>query len=106
MEYNFCNLFTFRYMDQQTDFPVGQSSIQPIATTSSRNRKIGLYLIIVPFAISAVMFIAGSIFARFSNEDTTFVIAMILEMLAGACASIGVVVGIPLGIVFLRRKEL
>jgi uncharacterized protein with PQ loop repeat len=103
-------------MEQQTNLSTGQaSSGQPVYVISKRNKKIGLFLLIGPFVgIIAVLMIyvivafvinasAGAV-----SESPSIVVNIINVILGflGIICVIGILVGIPLGIVFLNKKEL
>lgn len=101
-------------MEQQTNLSPGQSSGQPVHVVSQRNKKIGLFLLIGPFVgliavlmiYAIVSFVVGSAGADpESSSIATNLIRIILGFLGIICV-IGILVGIPLGIIYLNKKEL
>jgi len=102
-------------MEQQTNLSTGQASGQPIYVVSKRNKKIGLFLLIGPFVglIAVLMIYAIVTFVINASAGTgaespsiaASLINVILGFLGIICV-IGILVGIPLSIVFLSKKEL
>src|SRR3989338_2618991 len=101
-------------MEQQTNLSTGQSSGQPVYVVSQRNKKIGLFLLVGPFVglIAVLMIYAIAAFIISSaGADTQSpsiaanIIRVILGFLGIICV-IGILVGIPLGIIYLNKKEL
>lgn len=101
-------------MEQQTNLSTGQASGQPVYVVSKRNKKIGLFLLIGPFVgLIAILIIyaivAFVISSSGTGTETSLVIARIINVilgLLGIVCVIGIIVGIPLGILFLGKKEL
>ena len=101
-------------MEQQTNLFAEQSPVQPVYAVSQRNKKIGLFLLIGPFVglmtiliiYAIVAFIVG--FAESGAESPSMagnIINAILGFLGIICI-VGVLVGTPLGIIYLNKKEL
>ena len=101
-------------MEQKTNFSTQQPSGQPVAAVSSKNKKIGLFLLIGPFVgLIATLVIFGIIsFALNSAGATTespSVVSAIIRVIlgfVGIVCVIGILVGIPLGIIYLNKKEI
>lgn len=102
-------------MEQQTNLPTGQASGQPVYVVPHRNKKIGLFLLIGPFVglIAVLMIYAIVAFTINSiagaGAESPSIAANIIKVvlgLLGIICIIGILVGIPLGIVFLNKKEL
>lgn len=102
-------------MEQQTNLSTGQSSGQPVYVVSKRNKKIGLFLLIGPFVgliavlmiYAIVAFIINS--AAGAGAESPSIAANIINVVLGflgIICVIGILVGIPLGIIYLNKKEL
>jgi uncharacterized membrane protein len=88
-----------------------------INIVSSRNKKIGLFLLIGPFAgvvltllaYTVVSFVTTSMGISSESTDLGRAIVNIIQLilsLIGLISVVGIVVGIPLGITYLNKKEL
>lgn len=108
-------------MEQETNAPtqqpVQQSSVQQVKVLSSRNRKIGLRLIIGPFVGVVVSLIGVVIIQATSallgvNSDTPSIASIVANLInwiliiIGIVSVIGFVIGIPIGIIYLCKREL
>ncbi len=108
-------------MEQETNAsaqqPVQQPLVQQVQVLSSRNRKIGLRLIIGPFvgvivALIGVVIIQATSALLGVNPDVSSIGSIIADlikwllMLVGVVSVIGFIVGIPIGIIFLCKREL
>lgn len=101
-------------MEQETNFSTQQPSGQPVAVVPSKNKKIGLFLLIGPFVgliitlllygIATFILTGGSAPAD-SSSIAARIISVILGFVGIVCV-IGILVGIPLGIMFLKKKEI
>jgi len=101
-------------MEQQTNLSTGQASGQPAYVVSKRNKKIGLFLLIGPFVgliatLTIYAIVSFVISSSGAGTETSLVAAQIIRAvlgLFGIVCVIGIMVGIPLGIIFLAKKEL
>jgi len=98
-------------MEQETNFSTQQSSGQP-AVVLSKNIKIGIFLLIGPFVglIATLIIFAIVSFVLISAESETLNIAsLIVELILsfiGVICVIGIIIGIPFGIIYLIKKEI
>lgn len=97
---------------EETNFSTDKSSNQPIYVLSKRNKKIGLIWLLTPtLSIFVILLLYTIINTRFSNSEENFMILIlnifnfILSFL-GLIAVIAIPVGIIIGIIYLRKKEL
>ncbi len=101
-------------MEQETNFSTQRPSGQPVAVVSSKNKKIGLFLLIGPFVgliatlliYSIVSFILNSAGATTETPNVASAIIMVILGFVGIICIIGILVGIPLGIIYLNKKEI
>lgn len=102
-------------MEQQTNLSTGQASGQPTYVVSQRNKKIGLFLLIGPFVGLIAILVIYAIVAFVINAsvgagaESPSIVANIINVilgLLGIICVIGILVGIPLGIIYLNKKEL
>ena len=101
-------------MEQQTNLSTGQSSGQPVYVVSQRNKKIGLFLLIGPFVgliavlviYAIVSFIVSSAGADTASPSIAANVIRVILGFLGIISVIGILVGIPLGIIYLNKKEL
>jgi hypothetical protein len=100
-------------MEQETNFSTQQLSGQPVATVSSKNKKIALFLLIGPFvgliATLAIYGITNFILnSTTTTTETPNIAASIIKLVLGFVGIIcvfGILTGIPLSIIYLRKKE-
>ena len=100
-------------MEQQQNPPQENSQNQPVQVVSKRNRKIGLFWLIGPFVglivILPIYAIVGFVGTVLISEGGSSIglfrfINRILGLFAAACV-FGIIVGIPLGIIYLSKKD-
>jgi len=105
-------------MEQETSLSTPQPpSAQPVKAVKSKNRKIGLYLIIGPF-VGVIVALIGLVVLRATSAmigmDSNvpsignIIVSIINWLLAllGILSIVGFVIGIPLGIAFLSKREI
>lgn len=97
---------------EKNSFTQSQPSAQPIKAVSARNKKIGLFLVAGPF-IGVIVALAGiivlKVFSTMYGIDSegfsaVNIINWILSLL-GLVSLIGLMIGTPIGIIFLTRRK-
>ncbi|MEK7679317.1 MAG: hypothetical protein AAB356_03905, partial [Deltaproteobacteria bacterium] len=92
-------------------------SVEEYEKRKKRNKKVGLFWLITPIAtLAAILFVyatvsfvinqlAGVGTETESNYIVVFQIINVLLSLLGIVAVVGVIIGIPLGIVYLNKRD-
>lgn len=101
-------------MEKEKKHSTEHASGQPVHEVSQKNKKIGLFLLIGPIVgLIALIIINGivSFFVGSTGADpeslsiTVNIVRVILAFLGLICV-IGILVGIPVGIIYLNKKEI
>ena len=96
-------------MKKQKDTPTGQPAKESVYVVSAKNKKIGIFLVAGPIMGLALIMTVYAVFSSImiSTDVTTVssIISVVLGLLGLICI-IGVMFGVPIGIVFLLKKEL
>ncbi|MFH0864458.1 MAG: zinc ribbon domain-containing protein [Candidatus Gottesmanbacteria bacterium] len=101
----------------ETNKTAPASSPSGVAVVSSRNKKLGIFFIVLPFATlitvlliwSVIIFAAGttdSVSYNVSTSDTVINIIQWVLGLVALMAMIGILVFVPIGIVYLNKKTI
>jgi hypothetical protein len=101
-------------MTQDINSAVSQSLSETDYVVPKRNKKIGLILIIGPIVGLISVLVSYSVIAFVlrsggSGSETSLVVAQIINVilgLLGVVCVVGIIIGIPMGILFIGKKEL
>lgn len=87
-----------------------EMGLEEYEKTKKRNKKIGFFWLIAPFAtliLTLVVFSITSFIFSTSVENDSVLISQIVKLilsLIGLVSTIGIMIGIPLGIVYLNKR--
>lgn len=95
-------------MEQQTNFSTQQPSNQPVNVISQRNKKIGTLLFTVPILLLFAVTIFYDMFNLGGFKANTVSIAIVKYIigLLYIISALGIIIGIPVAVSFLRKKEI